>query len=82
MEQKAEELYEDGLWTSQTNVSVDECGEMVLKYTETSHVLEIIRRLQRQFPNMNVHYYRHACSNFAGHTYCNCPLIVCLHGVL
>ena len=32
MEQKAEEMYEDGWGTSQTTVfSVDECGEMVLK---------------------------------------------------
>ena len=57
--------------------SVDECGEMILKYTETSNVLETIRRFQRQFPNRNVHYCRRSCSNLnhTGCTYCKWPLL-------
>ena len=42
MEQKAEELYENGLCTSQITVSIDEQVFMVLKYTETDIVLETI----------------------------------------
>ena len=36
---------------SRPQFSVDERVFMVLKYTETSNVLETVRRFQRQFPN-------------------------------
>ena len=78
LEQKTEELYEDGWCTSQTTVfSIDERVFMVLKYTETGNVLGTIRRFQWQFPNRNVHYCRRSCPNLnhIGHTYCNCPLL-------
>ena len=60
MEQKAEELYESKMAGAhpKPQFSVDECGEMVLKCTETGNVLETIRRFQKQFPNRNVHYCR------------------------
>ena len=52
MEQKAEELYEDGCCTSKTTFpSRWMCIFMVLKCTETGNVLETIKRFQRQFPN-------------------------------
>ena len=78
LEPKAEELYEDGLCTSQTTVFSRWMYENGFKvYTETGNVLETIRRFQRQFLNRNVHYCRRSCSklNHTGHTYCNCPLL-------
>ena len=76
MEQKAEELYEDG-WHPRPQFSVDERVFMVLKYTETVNVLETIRRLKRQFRKRNVHCCRRSCSNVnhTGYTYCKCPLL-------
>ena len=43
MEQKAEELYENGWCTFQTTFFEDERVFMVLKCTETGNVLETIR---------------------------------------
>ena len=49
---KQKNCNEDSYCTSKTTFSsVDERVFMVLKYTETSNVLETIRRFQRQFPN-------------------------------
>ena len=57
-------------------------GKMVFKlYSKTGNILETIRRFQRQFPNINVHYCQRSCSNLnhTGQTYFNCPLLfVCL----
>ena len=81
MEQKAEELYEDGSCGAhpRPQFSADECGEMVLKQrAETGNVLETIRRFQREFPNRNIQYCWHSCSNLnhTGHAYCNCPFLL------
>ena len=51
MDQKAEELYEDGWGTSQTTFLSRWTGIYGLKFTETGYVLGTIRRFQRHFPN-------------------------------
>ena len=43
---------------------VDERVFMVLKYTETSNVLETIRRFQRQFPNQRTPYRETIMDNY------------------
>ena len=80
MEQKAEELYESKMAGAhpKPQFSVDECGEMVLKCTETGNVLETIRRFQKQFQTgTSTIADVPACSNLThtGHTYFNCPLL-------